>query len=134
MQEVVVKNIKLLSDWIEKADVFLVNAERHFSEGIYWLTCFEAHQASELYLKSLIITITGSHPYTHDLGELIDVLNAMGFKPSNDVIMSCELLTPHYILSRYPGKHSIKYTIDRGRRCVEYAKKIVEWVKSIADP
>ena len=46
--------LELPADWIEKAEVFLVNAERHLGEGVYWLACFEAHQASELYLKALI--------------------------------------------------------------------------------
>jgi len=61
--------LELPADWIEKAEVFLVNAERHLGEGVYWLACFEAHQASELYLKALIVALTGSHPYTHDLTE-----------------------------------------------------------------
>jgi HEPN domain-containing protein len=62
--------LEIPTDWVEKAEVFLVNAERHLGEGVYWLACFEAHQASELYLEALIVALTGSHPYTHDLTEL----------------------------------------------------------------
>ncbi|MDT7890109.1 MAG: HEPN domain-containing protein [Desulfurococcales archaeon] len=47
---------KLDPEWREKADIFLEDAARHLSEGHYWLTCFEAHQDAELYLKPLIVS------------------------------------------------------------------------------
>jgi len=124
--------LELPTDWIEKAEVFLVNAERHLGEGVYWLACFEAHQASELYLKALIVALTGSHPYTYDLTELVDVLESLGFKVPEEVTVASELLTPHYTLARYPGRRSLRYTASRGRRCVDSAKTIIGWVKGVA--
>jgi HEPN domain-containing protein len=110
--------LELPADWVEKADVFLVNAERHLGEGVYWL--------------ALIVALTGSHPYTHDLTELVDVLAGLSFKVPEEVTVASELLTPHYTLSRYPGRRSLRYTASRGRRCVGSAKTIVGWVKSVA--
>ncbi|MEZ0345803.1 MAG: HEPN domain-containing protein [Infirmifilum sp.] len=128
------RKIRLASEWVEKAEVFLSDSEKHLGEGHYWLVCFEAHQAAELYLKSLLVSITGFHPYTHDLLELLDAVKSIGVEVEDDVITACEILTPHYILSRYPGKRAIAYTKTRAERCVFYAKKIVEWVKRFADP
>ncbi|MEM1606034.1 MAG: HEPN domain-containing protein [Fervidicoccaceae archaeon] len=128
------RNIKLATEWTEKADVFLNDAEKHLAEGHYWLTCFEAHQAAELYLKSLIVSLTGLHPYTHDLVELIDALRDIELEVSDDLIVACEILTPHYTLSRYPGRRTITYTRTRAERCLSLARRVVEWVKNIADP
>ena len=69
---------RLPSEWIEKARVFLSEAERHVRTGYYWLACFEAQQAAELYLKALLVALTGTHPYTHDLVELMEVLEELG--------------------------------------------------------
>ncbi|MCC6055013.1 MAG: HEPN domain-containing protein [Thermosphaera sp.] len=128
------KGIKLPIEWVEKAEVFLRNARRNYDEGVYWLTCFSAHQGVELYLKSLIVALTGIHPYTHDLVELLDAVRAVGIEVSSEVSLACELLTPHYTLARYPGKRVYSYTSERGRLCVEYAEKVVEWVRKTADP
>ncbi|MEM0093427.1 MAG: HEPN domain-containing protein [Thermofilum sp.] len=45
--------MELPSEWVEKADIFFREAKRHIEEGVYWLSCFEAQQAAELYLKAL---------------------------------------------------------------------------------
>ena len=107
------RGVKLRSEWVEKGDGFLKGARRAMEEGLYWLACFNAHQAAELYLKGLLASMTGVHPYTHDLAEL---------------------LTPHYTLARYPGRRVYTYTAERGRMCIDCAEKIVEWVKKAADP
>jgi HEPN domain-containing protein len=127
------KGIKLSREWIEKAEVFLHDAQRHFNEGVYWLTCFSAHQAVEFYLKSLIVALTGIHPYTHDLVELLEALKAIGLDIPSEITLSCELLTPHYTLARYPGKRVYNYSVERGKLCVENAERVVSWVRGIAD-
>lgn len=114
--------------------MFLEDAERHLAGEHFWLTCFESHQAAELYLKSLIVAITGFHPYTHDLSELLDVLKKTGFAVSEEVVVASEILTPHYTLSRYPGKRAISYTRERAERCLQSAKLIIDWVREVADP
>ncbi len=127
------RGVKLRSEWVEKGDGFLRGARRAMEEGLYWLACFNAHQAAELYLKGLLASVTGVHPYTHDLAELLEALRAISVEPPSDVVLSSELLTPHYTLARYPGRRVYTYTAERGRTCVECAEKIVEWVKKVAD-
>jgi HEPN domain-containing protein len=100
---------------------------------VYWLTCFSAHQAVEFYLTSLIVTLTGIHPYTHDLVELLEALKAIDLDIPSEITLSCELLTSHYTLARYPGKRVYNYSVKRGKLCVENAEKVVSWVKGITD-
>lgn len=125
--------MKLPADWIEKADVFFNDAERHLSEGHYWLVCFESHQSAELYLKALLVAVTGLHPYTHDLADLLDSLAAIGFKVDEDTRVAAEILTPHYTLSRYPGRRALNYTKSRAERCLKYAKVLIEWVRKVTN-
>ena len=37
------KSVKLPVGWVEKAEVFELDAKRHLEEGVYWLECFSAH-------------------------------------------------------------------------------------------
>lgn len=124
--------LELPADWIEKADVFLDDAEKHAVEGHYWLTCFESHQAAELYLKALLVGVTGLHPYTYDLADLLESLVAIGFNIEEEVRLAAELLTPHYTLSRYPGRGALSYTKNRAERCLKSAKTIIKWVRDVA--
>ncbi len=128
------KNIRLPAEWTAKADVFMREAERHVSEGVYWLACFEAQQAAELYLKALIVGFAGSHPYTNDIVELLETLRGLGFEVSEQLILYGDALTPHYTLARYPGRKPFEYNHSRGMRCLEQARNIVEWVRKVADP
>jgi len=105
--------------------VFLREARRHLGEDIHRLACFEAHQASELYLDVLLVSLTGLHPYTHDLSELLDSLKALGIDVTRDVALTTELLTPHYTLARYPGKRTYTYNSVRASLCIESCEKIV---------
>jgi len=84
------KAVKLPREWVEKAEVFMLDARRHLEDGIYWLSCFNAHQSVEFYLRSLIVALTGVHPYTHDLVELLDALKAIGLEPPKELLIPCE--------------------------------------------
>ena len=50
--------MKLPTEWVDKAEFLLRDAEAHISEGVYWMSCFEAQQAAELYLKALNLALT----------------------------------------------------------------------------
>jgi HEPN domain-containing protein len=87
--------VELPLEWVEKADVLIDDAERHFREGHYWLTCFEAQQASELYLKALIVALTGTHPFTHGLAELLEALRELDISVPDELFVYADALTPH---------------------------------------
>ncbi len=116
-------------EWVEKAEVFLRDAERHLEEGHYWLSCFDSQQAAELYLKALLVALTGLHPFTHDLVELLTSLRELGLKVPSELYTYADALTPHYTMSRYPGRKPLRYNKGLAERCLGYARSIIEWVK-----
>lgn len=123
------------SEWVEKAEAFLVDAERHVNDGLYWLSCFESQQSAELYLEGLILSRAGTYPFTHDLAELLTAIKALGINVPTDLYVYADALTGEYTLSRYPSRKPRVYNSEAAKRCVEYARRIVEWVKSVAkDP
>lgn len=124
--------MKLPAEWVEKADFLLKDAERHMNEGVYWIACFEAQQAVELYLKALHVALTGLHPYTHDLVELLESLRDLGFQLPESLYLYADALTPHYTMSRYPGRKPVTYNKGLAERCIKYAKEIIRWVKEEA--
>lgn len=93
----------LPSEWVEKAKVLFSDARRHLEEGRYRLTCFETQQVAELYLKALLVMLTGTYPFTHDLVELIEALRDLGLRPPEELYTYADALTPHYAMARYPG-------------------------------
>lgn len=119
-------------EWIEKADVFFNDARRHLDEGHYWLTCFMAQQAAELYLKALLVSMTGLHPFTHDLVELMNALKELGLNVPEELYTCGDALTPHYTMARYPGRKPIEYNKGLAERCIKYAGRIIRWVKEQA--
>lgn len=116
---------------MEKAEVFLNEARSARDRGIYWLACFNAHQAAELYLKAFLVDRTGLHPFTHDLSALLDEISRLGVAVPKEIYEAADYLTPHYVLSRYPRRRALEYNERRGRMCVESAEKIIEWVKGV---
>ncbi len=115
--------------------MFLRDAERHYKEGVYWLTCFEALQAAKLYVEALLVALTASHLYTHDLADLIlQATEAAGVEAPRNLLDYADALTPHYTMARYPGRKPVVYDAGRAERCIAQARAIVEWVRSIADP
>jgi len=69
-------------------------------EGVYWIVCFEAQRAAELYLKALHLALTALHPYTHDLVELLESLKDAGLEPPEELYTYADALTP---TARWPG-------------------------------
>ena len=124
--------MKLPDEWVERAEFLIKDAEVKLREGVYWFACFEAQQAAELYLKALHLALTGLHPYTHDLVELLDTLKDLDLEPPQDLYLYADALTPHYTMSRYPGRKPLTYNKGLAERCIGYARRIIEWVKEQA--
>ncbi len=119
--------------WLEKAEFFRREAKRHYAEGVYWATCFEAQQAAELYLKALQVALLGFHEFTHDLSKLLQVLEDAGLTVPGDLYAYADALAPHYTMAPYPGRKPVEYSQHTARRCLDYMEKIVEWVIRAAE-
>lgn len=121
--------LRLPKEWVEKAEFLLSDAKRHLEDGVYWMVCFESQQAVELYLKATIVSLTGLHPYTHDLVELLDSIKDLGFEVLEELYTYADALTPHYTMSRYPGRKPVTYNRKLAERCIKYAEEITRWIK-----
>ena len=123
-----VSSMNLPSEWVEKAEFFRREAKRHLDEGVYWIVCFEAQQAVELYLKALAVKLTGVYEFTHDLSKLLRFLEDTGLKVPDQLYGFADALTPHYTFARYPGGKPVVYDESLAKRCINYMEKIIEWI------
>ncbi len=111
-------------DLKRRAMDMLENARDSLKKGRFWLTCFSAHQAVELYLKGVLLDLAGSYPFTHDLRVLLD---SLGEDAPDEILEALDYLNPHYTASRY--SLSMDYRERSARRCLEYAERVIEWVR-----
>ena len=127
--------MNLPSEWVEKGDAFLRDAENHIKDGLYWLSCFEAQQAAELYLKGYLLMKVGAYPFISDLARLLGVIKSLSIDVPTELYVYADALSGEYVLSRYPDMKSRVYNKDTAIRCVEYARRIVGFIRSISkDP
>ena len=125
--------MELSKEWIERANFLMKQAKENLEEGVYWFVCFEVHQAVEFYLKALSLSLVGIHPYTHDLVELLEFLKEAGLDTPEELYPLADALTPHYTLSRYPGRSPITYDREKAERCLAYGEKIISWVREATE-
>lgn len=67
------KKLKVVRQWIEKAENDLKNAEHTLTMGDdcpYDTVCFHAQQCVEKYIKALLSFLSINFPKSHDVGEL----------------------------------------------------------------
>ncbi|MGC9152310.1 MAG: HEPN domain-containing protein [Vulcanisaeta sp.] len=78
---------------------------------------------------------TGAYPFTHDLAELLRVIKSLGVDVPVELHVYADALSGEYTLARYPGRKPRVYNGDTATRCVEYARRLIEFVKSASkDP
>jgi len=121
----------LKDSWISRAEDLISEARNLVEKGVYWLACFLSHQAVEFYLKGILADKLGFFPFTHDLVELLREIKGIGEEVPTRVFESAELLTPHYLTSRYPGKRAIEYDERRAKLCLMHAEVIVNWARKL---
>ncbi len=77
----------------------------------------------------------GTYPFTHDLAELLRTIKSLGVDVPMELYLYADALSGEYTLARYPGRKPRVYNEDTAVRCVEYARRLIEFVKSVSkDP
>ena len=122
---------KVMSEWTRKADADFDLAEHLLADGPDFLNAiaFHCQQAVEKYLKAFLVWHQIPFPKTHDLEEILDLVETVqaGLAESlRDVIV----LTPYGVELRYPGDLP-DATIEFARRAVELARQVRDAVASI---
>jgi HEPN domain-containing protein len=94
--------------------------------------CFDAQQAAEKALKGLLIDLGVSFPYTHDLADLLTVVQNQDITLP-DGVKEAAILTDYAVVTRYPGVGE-PVTEEEHEHAVEIATRVVEWVEGHLEP
>jgi len=95
-------------------------------------SCFHAQQAAEKALKAVLRFRRIDFPLTHDIEELLRLVEEGG--PSMpDVVRQAGFLTPYAVEARYPG-HWAVISGTEVAEALSAAEQVVEWAKQVIQP
>ena len=114
-------------EWINRARSNLALAKNRVSGAYLEDLCFEAQQAVEKAIKSVMIRRGIEFPYVHDLGRLLSVLEADG-EPIPEEVRSAATLTEYAWEGRYPGVMEPVSEQDYAD-AIRVAEEVVRWAE-----
>lgn len=118
--------------WLEQAVEDLSTAEDLLRVGRYHAAAFYSHQAAEKALKALLID-RGKAVRTHDLIQLLDVIERELGLDVSSLREDARKLTVHYVVSRYPDAANAVparlYSRQDAEDLYSRAKRILEWTR-----
>lgn len=117
----------------------LEGARWRLGRGEYDLACFEAEQAAQLYIKSVLLRLVGEAPRIHGISNLMGRLYSALRDEYPDLAgeiadLSSSMrrqiwfLDESYFMGRYGP---VDYDQRDGRECVETAEAIIELVDKV---
>ena len=113
--------------WLDRSRSNLTRA-RHTHPDVYLEDlCFDAQQAAEKALKGLLIHLEAAFPYTHDVADLITLIEDHDL-PVPESVKDAAILTDYSVATRYPGVGE-PVTEDEHARAVAIPLRVVEWVE-----
>jgi HEPN domain-containing protein len=121
----------LAAQWLAKADqdikaaAALLGAE----SPLPYPACFHAQQAAEKYLKALLTWQQIEFPKTHDIDQLLDLLQPSAPETAA-ALRQAAALTPYGVELRYPGEQSDP-DIEEAERAIALAEVVRVAVLSI---
>jgi HEPN domain-containing protein len=118
------------ADWLQHAEADLQYARLGRNEPgmLLNLAAFHAQQAIEKALKALLVADQTDFPRTHDLEELLTIIQQTGRRwPAG--LDKVKELTPMAVQTRYPGFDDPieEWELDEG---IRLAENTIAWVKS----
>ena len=114
-------------EWLNRAKSNFAMAKNHVPNVYLEDLCFEAQQAAEKAVKSVMIRRGIEFPYVHDLARLLSLLEAAGEKVP-ETVMQAEELTQCAMSTRYP---SIEQPVSK--RDYDEAVRVAEAVVRCAE-
>lgn len=114
-------------EWLNRARSNLALAKNRVPGAYLEDLCFEAQQAAEKAVKSVLISIDVEYPYVHDLARLLSLADGGGVSIPDSVRSAAEL-TPFALITRYPGAARPVTEADY-RAAVETAEAVVRWAE-----
>jgi len=125
------------SDWYRQAVADLRHARNAVEDGDYEWSCFAAHQAAEMALKSVFLK-QGMDVWGHTLIVMIGSLPGTVEPPSETLANAARILDKFYIPTRYPsgfdsGAPTDYYTQPEARHAIQLAEAILEYCRHQID-
>jgi HEPN domain-containing protein len=119
-------------EWLNRARSNLTRAKGKRKDVYLEDLCFDAQQAAEKAIKSLLIKLNVNFPYVYDLAELLTLVEKAS-EPVPEPIKRAEELSLFAVFTRYPGiGPSIKE--KEYKETVEIAARVVKWAENIISP
>ena len=114
-------------EWLNRAKSNLAMAKNRVPEVYLEDLCFEAQQAAEKAIKSVMIERGMEFPYVHDLARLLSLLEAAGELVPEKVIQAVEL-TQYAMSTRYP---SVEQPVSEADyyEAVRIAEAVIVWAE-----
>ncbi len=115
-------------EWLGRARGSLTRARQRLP-GVYLEDlCFDAQQAAEKALKAVLIALRVEFPYTHDLAQLLTLLQTNGVAVS-DAIRQVARLSDYARIARYPSARA-PVSESEYAAAIELAELAVAWAGS----
>jgi HEPN domain-containing protein len=116
--------VELCRLWWEKAQHDLQAAER--LTDLPAICCFHCQQSVEKALKSALILHQIDFLRTHDIGLLLDLLQATSLFPSPPNVQDLVTLTRFAVSARYPPEEATSEEVEEALRS---ARALVDWMR-----
>lgn len=114
-------------EWFSHAmsDLNLARIGQESDDVLHEQVCFHTQQAVEKALKAVLLSIKVDFPLTHDLDELVDILENADIHLPPDMT-DVGVLTPYAIETRYPGywEEITEQDVDEA---IKLAKRVLTW-------
>lgn len=119
------------AEWLRRARSNLAVARlgRDLSDVLYEDLCFQAQQAAEKAIKSLLVQRQFPFPKTHVVTDLLTLVEQSGIEVPEE-IRQADQLTKYAILTRYPG-FSGGVTEEDYNHAIELADRVFQWAESL---
>lgn len=115
-------------EWLNRARSSLLHAQTRV-EGVYLDDlCYDAHQAAEKAIKAVLIHQEVRFPYSHDLAELLSLVEESGIGLTEGVKQGIRLT--RYAVARYPGVLET-VTPEEYQEAIRLAEFILRWAESV---
>ena len=114
-------------EWLNRARSSLALAKNRVPDAYLEDLCFEAQQAAEKAIKSVMIKRGIDFPYIHDLARLMTILEASGERIPNTVRRATRL-TRFATHTRYPGLEE-PVCVEEYAEAIAIAEAVLRWAR-----
>ena len=115
-------------EWINRAYSDLAIAEAVIDKAYIEDLCYHTQQAVEKAVKALLLNYGVDFPYTHNISQLLTLLEEAG----QDIpifVKESERLTRFAVFARYPGVVQVRRS--EYEEAVIITKKVIQWAEHI---